>query len=549
MGHPWSQRRDQGAQVERFREGATDLTTKSQIETLREGEEMRTITPRSSGTRSLALKLATGACLAGGASAVFGLALSTSAGAQGFERFGDSAGAAQTIVLDNIFIFFSAVLVFLMQPGFALVEAGLTRAKNAGNIMMKNLMDVCLGVLVFGLVGWGIAYPGLDGGFFGFAGFGVSGLFDVTDTAVQTAIDDYPLLVGVDFLFQAAFAAAAATIVSGAVAGRTNFKAYIMYTLVITGLIYPIVVSWNWGGGWLSTRSTSFVDFAGSGLVHLTGGVAALMGAIALGPRIGKYGKDGKPRPIPGHSVPLAIVGVFLLFIGWFGFNPGSQLQADLAVPVLGVLTAFAAASGGAAAMLTSWAVQKKPDVSMAGNGVLAGLVAICSGIGDMTAVGTLITGGIAGVIVVLAVLAIERAGVDDPVGAVAVHGVGGFWGLTATGLLHSANGTNGSEESLGLLYGGGASLLATQLIGGLAIIVFVGATAGVLFFGLKAAGILRVSAEEEIAGLDVSEHGSPGYGPDLLGGSGLMAAAGSGAIDITSSKSSAPSDSSKVDV
>ena len=482
-------------------------------------------------------KLIAGAGLTALGSAGLGLLLSSPAMAQTYDRFGEGADVAQTVILDNIFIFFCAVLVFLMQPGFALVEAGLTRAKNAGNIMMKNVMDVCLGVLVFAAVGWGIAYPGdfSIGSLFGFAEFGVPGLLDMPDLAEAGTDDFYPLGVGVDFLFQAAFAAAAATIVSGAVAGRTNFKAYIIYSVVITGLIYPIVVSWQWGGGWLS--EAGFVDFAGSGLVHMTGGVAALVGAIVLGPRIGKFGKDGKPRPIPGHSVPLAIVGVFLLFIGWFGFNPGSQLQADVAVPVLGVLTAFAAASGGFAAMATSWIAQKKPDVSMAGNGVLAGLVAICSGIGDMTAFGTIITGGIAGVIVVLSVIAIERARIDDPVGAFSVHGVCGFWGLLATGLFHSAGGTNGSEESLGLLTGGGAGLFVDQLVGGLAIAAFVGIAAGILFGGLKAAGILRVSEEDEVAGLDVSEHGSPGYGPDLftsLGGTSLAAAStGASSIDV----------------
>ncbi|NNE75068.1 MAG: ammonium transporter [Acidimicrobiales bacterium] len=432
-----------------------------------------------------------------------------------FDRFNE---VSNTLVLDNIFIFVCAVLVFLMQAGFAMVEAGLTRAKNAANIMMKNLMDASLGVLVFALVGWGIAYPGDFGidGWFGFAGFGVKDFFG-TSLGDISSDDFYPLIPSVDFFFQAAFAAAAATIVSGAVAGRTKFKGYLVYTVVITALIYPVVVSWQWGGGWLSERG--FVDFAGSGLVHMTGGVAALMGAIVIGPRIGKFGEDGKPRAIPGHSIPLAILGVFLLFIGWFGFNPGSQLQADAAVPALAVLTAFAAGAGAVTAMGVSWLTLGKPDVSMAGNGMLAGLVAICSGIGDLSPIGTLITGAVAGLLVVFAVLTIERAGIDDPVGAFSVHGVCGFWGLLATGLLSSSNSLAGHESSPGLLLGGGGGLFVDQLVGGVAIAIFVAVTSGVLFVALKATNMLRVDPEEEIAGLDVAEHGSPGYAVENAAG------------------------------
>ncbi len=437
------------------------------------------------------------------------LALAGPVSAQDLEAQFDRTAAAgaeamNMIVLDNIFIFFCACLVFLMQAGFGLVEAGLTRAKNAANIMMKNLMDVSAGVLVFGLVGWGIAYPGdfSISGWLGSAGLGVPGLTDVNiDISPEALADEgfYPLAVPVDFFFQAAFAATAATIVSGAVAGRTKFIGYLSYTVVLTALIYPIVVSWQWGGGWLSERG--FEDFAGSGLVHMTGGFAALMGALIIGPRIGKFAEDGTPKAMPGHSIPLAITGVFLLFIGWFGFNPGSELQADMAVPLIAVYTAFAAASGAVAAMVTSWITMGKPDVSMAGNGMLAGLVAICSGIGVLGPITTLVTGSVAGVIVVLSVLGIERIGIDDPVGAFSVHGVCGFWGLLATGLFVS-------DVSFG-----------TQLIGGVVIGVFVTVTAGALFAGLRAVGMLRVSPEEELAGLDVAEHGSPGYGPDILVG------------------------------
>jgi Amt family ammonium transporter len=412
------------------------------------------------------------------------------------------------VVLDNIFIFVAAVLVLFMQAGFAMVEAGFTEAKNAANIMMKNLMDVAVGFLMFGLIGWNIAYSG--GSFFGIADggwskFGVAGMTDLFPGDVAS----YPLAVPVDWFFQAAFAAAAATIVSGAVAGRTQFKGYLLYSIVITAVIYPVVVNWKWGGGWLD--ELGFVDFAGSGLVHMVGGVAALMGAIILGPRIGKFGPDGKPRTINGHSIPLAMLGVFILFVGWFGFNPGSQLQADMAVPYIAVQTAMAAASGAVGAMLVSWVVSGKPDVAMAGNGLLAGLVAICSGIGNFITIGTVITGFIAGMIVVFSIKAVERARIDDPVGAFSVHGVAGFWGLIATGLFASTSSPVDSAGG-GLLTGGGAGLLVDQLIGGIAIFAFVAITAGALFMAIKSAGLLRVSAEEELAGLDLSEHGTPGY-------------------------------------
>ncbi|MGI9597209.1 MAG: ammonium transporter [Acidimicrobiales bacterium] len=437
-----------------------------------------------------------------------------------YDRTAVTDGAAMNmVVLDNIFIFVCAVLVFLMQAGFALVEAGLTRAKTAANIMMKNMMDASIGILIFALIGWGIAYPGDFNGWIGSAGLFIDGFFDgaLVDISPEALASDdfYPLAVPVDFLFQAAFAAAAATIVSGAVAGRTKFVGYIAYSIILTGVIYPIVVSWQWGGGWLAERG--FSDFAGSGLVHMTGGFAALAGAMIIGPRIGKYAADGTPRAMPGHSIPLAMTGVLLLFIGWFGFNPGSELQADMAVPVIAVLTAMAAAAGGVGGMATSWLVGRKPDVSMAGNGLLAGLVAICSGIGELSAFGTLVTGFVAGALVVISVLAIERAGIDDPVGAFSVHGVCGAWGLLATGLFATTTPVNGADEAAGLFYGGGAGLLLDQVVGAVMIALFVTMAAGALFAVLKAAGLLRVSRQEELAGLDVSEHGSPGYGPDML--------------------------------
>ena len=251
----------------------------------------------------------------------------------------------------------------------------------------------------------------------------------------------------------------------------------------------------------------------------MTGGIAALVGAYFIGPRIGKFAKDGSPQALPGHSLPLAITGVFILFIGWFGFNPGSQLQADLNVPIIAVLTAMAAGSGAISAMAASWLSLRKPDVSMAGNGMLAGLVAICSGIGEFSWEGTIATGVIAGVLVVFSVLGIERLGIDDPVGAFSVHGVCGAWGLIATGLFATVTPINDEEGKVaeGLLTGGGFGLMQNQLIGIVSITGFVLVSATILFGGLKALGLLRVDKEDELAGLDVSEHGTPGYGPDIL--------------------------------
>jgi ammonium transporter, Amt family len=411
------------------------------------------------------------------------------------------------MILDNTFVFICAALVLFMQAGFAVLTAGLTRAKSVANILMKNMMDMCVGILVFGLVGYHIAYSGAD--FFGF-----SWLFGGYADAPTT---DYSLMLPVDFLFQAAFAAAAATIVAGAMAERTQFRGYLVYTVFITGLIYPTVVNWQWGGGWLSQLGEPFQDFAGSTLVHSVGGWAALMGALIIGPRIGKYTADGRPRPMPGHSMALTVLGVFILFIGWFGFNPGSQLAADIEVPRIAVNTALAAAAGGVTAMIMSWVMSKKPDVSMAGNGVLAGLVSITAGAFALDGYMSVVAGAIGGVIVVLSVFGFERLRIDDPVGAISVHGVCGAWGTIAVGLFANGNAPFLSEGTDGLFFGGGADLLVSQVIGVLAVFVFVVIAAGILFSAIKAAGWLRVSPEEELAGLDVSEHGSPGYADDTM--------------------------------
>lgn len=409
------------------------------------------------------------------------------------------------MILDNIFVFICACLVLFMQAGFALVEAGLTSAKNVGSILMKNAMDMCLGILLFALVGYHIAYSGesIIGFSWLWGGYG----------AAPTS--DYSLMLPVDFFFQAAFAAVAATIVSGALAGRAKFSGYLVYTAVITAVIYPIVVNWQWGGGWLS--ELGFVDFAGSTIVHSVGAWAALAAVIVMGPRIGKYAPDGTPRAIPGHNLVLAITGVFILLVGWFGFNPGSELAADIEVPRVAVNTLMAACGGGFTALLTSWAIMKKPDVSMVGNGILGGLVAITAGAGALDGWMSTLAGLVGGVIVVLAVLGFDRIRIDDPVGAISVHGVCGAWGTIAVGLFANPDASFLGEGPAGLFFGGGAELLVDQLVGVVAVFAFVMTVSLALFGALKAAGILRVSPEHEIEGLDVTEFGAPGYGPDVL--------------------------------
>ncbi len=396
--------------------------------------------------------------------------------------------------LDNTFILIAAALVIFMQAGFALVECGLTRAKNAANIAMKNLADFAVGGLLFFAVGYAIAYGGdSTGGVIGgssgfFLGGGIGDGYDPTD---------YTLTLGTDFLFQMAFAATAATIMSGVMAERTKFVSYLIAAGLLAGIVYPIIIHWNWGGGWLSELDTPFQDFAGSGLVHMTGGVAGLMGAIFLGARIGKFGPDGKPRAILGHNIPFAMVGTFILFVGWFGFNGGSVLAADESIGDVALNTALAAAGGAFAATAVIWAISKKPDVAMACNGLLGGLVGITASADVMSYVESMIIGLIAGVIVVASVLGLDRLKIDDPVGAVSVHGTCGLWGLIAVGFF-------------GDLAGG--SQLVTQLIGAAAIIAFTAVTMGGLFALLKATIGLRVSEQEELEGLDVHEHGAPGY-------------------------------------
>ena len=406
--------------------------------------------------------------------------------------------------LDNVWILIAAVLVILMQAGFALVEAGLTRGKNVANIFMKNMMDFCVGALLFFAVGYAIAF---GGDFTGIGQFiGGDGWFLAGDGVfTYGTLDKF-----VFFTFQVAFAATAATIVSGAMAERTQFRAYVIYSAVISAVIYPVVVRWQWGGGWLFQLDTPFHDFAGSALVHMTGGVAAAVGAKILGPRIGRYGADGKPRAIPGHSIPFAILGCFILLVGWFGFNPGSWLAADKVIGAIAVNTTLAGAAGACAAMFVTWVRSGKPDVAMTGNGLLAGLVGVTAGAWVVNGLGAIIIGLCAGIIVVFAVDFFDKIRIDDPVGAISVHGVCGAFGTIAVGLF-SATEVDGVVKK-GLFYGGGTDQLVSQLIGVAAIATFVAVAATILFTTLRATIGLRVSEQEEIEGLDIHEHGFSGY-------------------------------------
>ncbi len=391
---------------------------------------------------------------------------------------------------DTIWVLIAAAFVFFMQAGFAMVETGFTRAKNAGNIIMKNLMDFAIGSVIFWIIGFGLMF-GEGNGFIGSLDIFIKGDYSST----------IPTLAFV--IFQTVFCATAATIVSGAMAERTKFISYCIYSLLISAVIYPISGHWIWGGGWLA--ELGFHDFAGSTAVHMVGGVAALVGAAILGPRIGKYGKDGKPRAILGHSLTLGALGVFILWFGWFGFNPGSTLSAtgDSALESISnifVTTNLAAAAGACATMIFTWIKYKKPDVSMTLNGALAGLVAITAGCDAVSPMGATLIGLIAGIVIVLAVEFFDKVvKIDDPVGAISVHGVCGALGTLLVGVF-AVDG--------GLLYGGGLTYLGIQATGVFSVMAYVAITMFIIFFVIKKTIGLRVSPEEEILGLDASEHG-----------------------------------------
>ena len=422
-------------------------------------------------------------------------------------------------MVDNLWLVVAGALVFLMQAGFAFVEAGLTRAKNLANIMAKNLADMAIGVTMFFIVGYTIAYG--SGGSDWLGGFGD---FFFQDSAGRDVLFDLEagLTPATNFFFQVVFAATAVTIASGALAERTKFTTYLVFAAVMTAIIYPVVVHWTWGGGLIAQMSIGdavYSDFAGSTIVHLTGGVAALVGAYMVGPRLGKYGEDGKPRAIPGHNVGFAVIGVFILWFGWFGFNAGSELAADEFVPFLAMNTLIAASAGAIGATAIIWLKTGVADVAMAGNGALAGLVSITAPVGTVTPVFALIIGLVGGVIVVFSVLGFDKIKIDDPVGAISVHGTCGIWGTLSIGLFAKYDDAFLGREDAGLIYGGGLDQLIMQLVMVLIVIAWVGIASFILFGALKATMGLRVSEEEEVSGLDVAEHGSSGYGLESVGG------------------------------
>ena len=427
--------------------------------------------------------------------------------------------SAPQAVVDNLWLVIAGALVFLMQAGFAFVEAGLTRAKNLANIMAKNLADMAIGVTMFFVVGYTIAYG--SGGSDWLGGFGDLFFQESADPEVLFDLGA-GLTPATNFFFQVVFAATAVTIASGAMAERTKFTTYLVFAAVMTAIIYPVVVHWTWGGGLIAQMSIGdavYSDFAGSTIVHLTGGVAALVGAYLIGPRIGKYGEDGKPRAIPGHNVGYAVIGVFILWFGWFGFNAGSELAADEFVPFLAMNTLIAAAAGVIGATAIIWLKTGVADVAMAGNGALAGLVSITAPVGTVTPVFALVIGLVGGVIVVFSVLAFDKIKVDDPVGAISVHGTCGIWGTLSIGLFAKYDDAFLGREDAGLIYGGGFDQLAMQFVMVVIVIAWVGITSFILFGALKATLGLRVSEEEEVTGLDVAEHGSAGYGLEAVGG------------------------------
>ena len=416
--------------------------------------------------------------------------------------------------IDNFFLFMAACLVLFMQAGFAILEAGLNASKHTVNILFKNTLDMGVGAIFFFVIGYHFMYPVASPWVDGFVGAitpGISGgIFDSGTPGTETTVAAAgALTTNIDFFYQVAFAATAATIVSGAVAGRMKFGAYMIYTAFISALVYPVIGYWKWGGGWLDAMG--FYDFAGSGVVHMTGGFAGLAGAIMLGPRLGRYNSDGKPNSMPGHSLPLATLGAFILFVGWFGFNGGSQLAIHgsantHAVALICVNTLFAACAGAVVATFLSWVLFGKPDLSMALNGLLGGLVGITANCDGVTNFESLFIGAIAGVVIVSAVILLDKLRIDDPVGAFPVHGACGMWGLIAAAIFGAKDYWGGPSE--GVVYGN----MAAQLTGLVAIAATSFVSMVALFSVLKAVGFLRVSPEEEEKGLDLSEHGMTAY-------------------------------------
>jgi len=416
----------------------------------------------------------------------------SAAGGSEVERLGQA--------LDTAWVLLAAFLVFFMQAGFGMVEAGFIRAKNTCNILTKNFLDFCMASLGFFLVGYGLMF-GEGNAFVGWKGWCLSHL--------EPTVQGIPLYAF--WLFQATFCGAAATIVAGGMAERMKFVAYLLYSFIISALVYPVVGHWVWRGGWLATQ-LNFADFAGSTVVHTVGGFAALVGTIMLKPREGKYAIDGSPRVPAGHSIPLASLGVFILWFGWFGFNAGSALGISdpSLVGRVALNTNLAAALGGIAAMVTVWARFGKPDLSMAMNGALAGLVAITAPCAYVEPWASLVIGVVAGYVVVRGVELLDKLHINDPVGAFPVHGLCGVWGTLSVGIFGKVSlGLAGN----GILYGGDPEQLGAQLVGSVAAIAFVVVTMGVVFKLIDLAVGLRVGREEELRGLDIGEHGMEAYG------------------------------------
>jgi Amt family ammonium transporter len=418
--------------------------------------------------------------------------------------YAQEGGPTAESQIDVIWLLMAAFLVFFMQAGFAMVESGFSRAKNAANLLMKNLMDFSAGTILYFAIGFGLMYGTSVSGLFGADNFFLRAIGFGPDSAYDWA----------GFLFQLVFAATAATIVSGAVAERLKFSAYLVYSIILVGLVYPISGHWLWGGGWLA--ELGFIDFAGSTIVHSVGGWAGLAGALVLGPRIGKFNKDGSSNVIPGHSLTLAALGVFILWFGWFGFNPGSTLSGmNPGIGFIAVTTNIAAAAGAVSAMVVNWIRTGEPSTEMALNGALAGLVAITAGCASVTPTGAFLIGLIAGPMLVYGLVFVERVlRVDDPVGAIGVHCINGVWGTLAVGLFAapSAGLLTDMGEVAGLFYGGGLAQLGVQTVGVIAVGLWAFIT---VFFVFKITDVImgiRVSPKEELEGLDLTEHGTISY-------------------------------------
>ena len=400
-------------------------------------------------------------------------------------------------LINSIWVLCASVFVFMMQMGFACCESGFARGKNACNIWLKNFCDFCVGALVYYFIGFGFMYGDDWHGI-----IGINGFFDPLnqDLAVWQGMEG-SLSPQVYLLFQTMFCATTATIISGAVAERFKFNTYLILSAFMTGIVYPVIGHWVWGGGWLS--QTGFSDFAGSGAVHMCGGIAALVATIGVGPRIGKY-VNGKSVAIPGHNISMAMLGGFILWVGWYGFNPGSELAFDDVTLYTTVTTTFAASAGGLTALFFTWIKYGKPDPTLAMNGALAGLVAICTGVAEVTYIGSMIIGVIAAIMFTISVSVIDnKFHIDDVAGAISLHGVSGSLGVILPGFLSTEN---------GLFYGGGAGRLISQFIGMISIWVFTVICVSIIIFILKKTIGIRVPEEIELAGLDITEHGMIAY-------------------------------------